>query len=95
MHQVINQHMPDTTDYIIAGNSLLYSTASTSINAMAAVTMDDLLKPTLANMSQKKLILISRGLCKHNFKVIFLYWVSNSFSKVKNTLNSLVFVPNY
>nr|XP_046149097.1 sodium/iodide cotransporter isoform X2 [Oncorhynchus gorbuscha] len=38
------------------------STASTSINAMAAVTMDDLLKPTLANMSQKKLILISRGL---------------------------------
>uniref|UniRef100_A0A8C7JHY8 Solute carrier family 5 member 5 n=1 Tax=Oncorhynchus kisutch TaxID=8019 RepID=A0A8C7JHY8_ONCKI len=38
------------------------STASTSINAMAAVTMDDLLKPTLANMSEKRLILISRGL---------------------------------
>ena len=73
MHQVINQHVTDTTDDIIAGNSLLYSTASTSINAMAAVTMDDLLKPTLANMSQKRLILISRGLCKCNFKVIFLY----------------------
>ncbi|XP_056132817.1 sodium/iodide cotransporter [Lampris incognitus] len=38
------------------------STASTSINAMAAVTMEDLLKPHLKNMSQKKLILISKGL---------------------------------
>lgn len=65
--------MTDTTDDINAGNSLLYSTASTSINAMAAVTMDDLLKPHLANMSQKRLILISRGLCKCNFKVVLLY----------------------
>lgn len=40
------------------------STASTSINAMAAVTMEDLLQPHLLNMSQKKLMLISRGLCK-------------------------------
>ncbi|KAM4597585.1 sodium/iodide cotransporter-like [Polymixia lowei] len=38
------------------------STASTSINAMAAVTMEDLLKPRLLNVSQKKLILISKGL---------------------------------
>lgn len=39
------------------------STASTSINAMAAVTMEDLLRPRLLRMSQKKLILISKGLC--------------------------------
>ncbi|XP_042273835.1 sodium/iodide cotransporter [Thunnus maccoyii] len=38
------------------------STASTSINAMAAVTMEDLLRPRLLHMSQKKLILISKGL---------------------------------
>uniref|UniRef100_UPI0037E750E3 sodium/iodide cotransporter n=1 Tax=Semicossyphus pulcher TaxID=241346 RepID=UPI0037E750E3 len=38
------------------------STASTSINAMAAVTMEDLLQPHLRHMSQKKLILISKGL---------------------------------
>ncbi|XP_070816861.1 sodium/iodide cotransporter [Chaetodon trifascialis] len=38
------------------------STASTSINAMAAVTMEDLLRPHLLHMTQKKLILISRGL---------------------------------
>lgn len=38
------------------------STASTSINAMAAVTMEDLLQPHLRNMAQKKLILISKGL---------------------------------
>lgn len=50
MHQVINQHVTDTTDDIIAGNSLLYSTASTSINAMAAVTMDD--RSTETNSSQ-------------------------------------------
>uniref|UniRef100_A0A8C5FZX7 Sodium/iodide cotransporter n=1 Tax=Gouania willdenowi TaxID=441366 RepID=A0A8C5FZX7_GOUWI len=40
------------------------STASTSINAMAAVTMEDLLKPHLCHMTQKKLILISRGFCR-------------------------------
>ncbi|XP_041647697.1 sodium/iodide cotransporter [Cheilinus undulatus] len=38
------------------------STASTSINAMAAVTMEDILQPHLVNISQKKLILISKGL---------------------------------
>ncbi|XP_072245395.1 sodium/iodide cotransporter [Leuresthes tenuis] len=37
------------------------STASTSINAMAAVTMEDLLRPHL-HMTQKKLILVSKGL---------------------------------
>uniref|UniRef100_A0A3Q2ZYC6 Solute carrier family 5 member 5 n=1 Tax=Kryptolebias marmoratus TaxID=37003 RepID=A0A3Q2ZYC6_KRYMA len=38
------------------------STVSTSINAMAAVTMEDLLRPCLRNMTQKKLMLISKGL---------------------------------
>uniref|UniRef100_A0A8C4IS40 Solute carrier family 5 member 5 n=1 Tax=Dicentrarchus labrax TaxID=13489 RepID=A0A8C4IS40_DICLA len=38
------------------------STASTSINAMAAVTMEDLLRPHLLHMTQKKLILVSKGL---------------------------------
>ncbi|XP_061594507.1 sodium/iodide cotransporter isoform X2 [Cololabis saira] len=38
------------------------STASTSINAMAAVTMEDLLQPHLLHMTQKKLILVSKGL---------------------------------
>ncbi|XP_032382773.1 sodium/iodide cotransporter isoform X2 [Etheostoma spectabile] len=38
------------------------STASTSINAMAAVTMEDLLQPHLRHMTQKKLILVSKGL---------------------------------
>ncbi|XP_033477118.2 sodium/iodide cotransporter [Epinephelus lanceolatus] len=38
------------------------STASTSINAMAAVTMEDLLRPHLRHLTQKKLILISKGL---------------------------------
>lgn len=40
------------------------STASTSINAMAAVTMEDILKPRLHNVSQKRLVLISKGLCE-------------------------------
>lgn len=43
---------------------LFNSTASTSINAMAAVTMEDLLHPYLLHMSQKKLILLSKGLCR-------------------------------
>uniref|UniRef100_A0A3P8WMY9 Solute carrier family 5 member 5 n=1 Tax=Cynoglossus semilaevis TaxID=244447 RepID=A0A3P8WMY9_CYNSE len=38
------------------------STVSTSINAMAAVTMEDLLQPHLIHMSQKKKILLSKGL---------------------------------
>ena len=43
---------------------LFNSTVSTSINAMAAVTMEDLLRPHLVNISQKKQILISKGLCR-------------------------------
>uniref|UniRef100_A0AAY4DKU4 Sodium/iodide cotransporter n=2 Tax=Denticeps clupeoides TaxID=299321 RepID=A0AAY4DKU4_9TELE len=38
------------------------STVSTSINAMAAVTMEDLLKSRLASTSQSKLIFISKAL---------------------------------
>ncbi|XP_053324447.1 sodium/iodide cotransporter [Spea bombifrons] len=38
------------------------STASTSINAMAAVTVEDLIKPRMPQMSMKKLTLISKGL---------------------------------
>ncbi|CAL8309829.1 unnamed protein product [Lota lota] len=38
------------------------STASTSINAMAAVTMEDLLKPHLHNLPEKKLLRISKAL---------------------------------
>uniref|UniRef100_A0A674NRC3 Solute carrier family 5 member 5 n=1 Tax=Takifugu rubripes TaxID=31033 RepID=A0A674NRC3_TAKRU len=38
------------------------STVSTSINAMAAVTIEDLLKPRVQHMTQKKLLFISRGL---------------------------------
>lgn len=40
------------------------STASTSINAMAAVTIEDLLPHHLLHLSQKKLMLVSRGLCE-------------------------------
>ncbi|XP_075707035.1 sodium/iodide cotransporter [Rhinoderma darwinii] len=38
------------------------STASTSINAMAAVTVEDLIKPRMPNISMKKLIRVSKGL---------------------------------
>ncbi|XP_013866246.1 sodium/iodide cotransporter [Austrofundulus limnaeus] len=38
------------------------STVSTSINAMAAVTMEDLLQPCLRHLTQKKLMLVSKGL---------------------------------
>ncbi|XP_062816704.1 sodium/iodide cotransporter [Anolis carolinensis] len=38
------------------------STASTSINAMAAVTVEDLVKPNLPNLSPRKLTLVSKGL---------------------------------
>ncbi|KAE8632390.1 hypothetical protein XENTR_v10001535 [Xenopus tropicalis] len=38
------------------------STASTSINAMAAVTVEDLIRPKYPNISTKKLTLISKGL---------------------------------
>ncbi|GAB0200558.1 sodium/iodide cotransporter [Grus japonensis] len=38
------------------------STASTSINAMAAVTVEDLVKPRLPTLSPRRLTLISKGL---------------------------------
>ncbi|XP_060089353.1 sodium/iodide cotransporter [Heteronotia binoei] len=38
------------------------STASTSINAMAAVTVEDLIKPSMPNLAPRKLTLISKGL---------------------------------
>ncbi|XP_069469946.1 sodium/iodide cotransporter-like [Ambystoma mexicanum] len=38
------------------------STVSTSINAMAAVTVEDLIKPSMPSLSQKKITLISKGL---------------------------------
>ncbi|KFV62343.1 Sodium/iodide cotransporter, partial [Dryobates pubescens] len=38
------------------------STASTSINAMAAVTLEDLLKPRLPSLAPRRLALISKGL---------------------------------
>ncbi|XP_012509463.1 PREDICTED: sodium/iodide cotransporter [Propithecus coquereli] len=38
------------------------STASTSINAMAAVTMEDLVKPRLPNLAPRKLVIVSKGL---------------------------------
>ncbi|XP_049733345.1 sodium/iodide cotransporter isoform X1 [Elephas maximus indicus] len=38
------------------------STASTSINAMAAVTVEDLIKPRLPNLAPRRLMIISKGL---------------------------------
>ncbi|KAM7140626.1 sodium/iodide cotransporter [Molossus nigricans] len=38
------------------------STASTSINAMAAVTVEDLIKPWLPSLAPRRLIIISKGL---------------------------------
>uniref|UniRef100_A0A8C5SMK1 Solute carrier family 5 member 5 n=1 Tax=Laticauda laticaudata TaxID=8630 RepID=A0A8C5SMK1_LATLA len=40
------------------------STASTSINAMAAVTVEDLIKPNIPALSPRKLALVSKGLCE-------------------------------
>ncbi|XP_069377913.1 sodium/iodide cotransporter [Paralichthys olivaceus] len=48
--------------FLASAYSGTLSTVSTSINAMAAVTMEDLLQPHLVNISQKKQILISKGL---------------------------------
>ncbi|MGH0184363.1 UNVERIFIED_CONTAM: hypothetical protein FKN15_014685 [Acipenser sinensis] len=54
-----------TLRYSISVNCMtLLCTASTSINAMAAVTMEDILKPCLHTVSQKRLVLISKGLCE-------------------------------
>ncbi|KAL7993075.1 hypothetical protein Chor_017331 [Crotalus horridus] len=38
------------------------STASTSINAMAAVTVEDLIKPNMPSLTPRKLALVSKGL---------------------------------
>ncbi|KAI4583705.1 hypothetical protein MJG53_006984 [Ovis ammon polii x Ovis aries] len=38
------------------------STASTSINAMAAVTVEDLIKPRLPSLAPRRLVIISKGL---------------------------------
>lgn len=40
------------------------STASTSINAMAAVTVEDLIKPRLPRLAPQRLVVISKGLCE-------------------------------
>lgn len=40
------------------------STASTSINAMAAVTVEDLIKPRLPSITPRRLVMISKGLCE-------------------------------
>lgn len=40
------------------------STASTSINAMAAVTVEDLIKPRLPSLATRRLLIISKGLCE-------------------------------
>lgn len=44
--------------------SFTCSTASTSINAMAAVTVEDLIKPRMPGLAPQKLVLISKGLCE-------------------------------
>ncbi|XP_006749640.1 sodium/iodide cotransporter [Leptonychotes weddellii] len=38
------------------------STASTSINAMAAVTVEDLIKPRLPSLAPRRLVMVSKGL---------------------------------
>ncbi|KAH0625983.1 hypothetical protein JD844_034382 [Phrynosoma platyrhinos] len=54
---------PLLAGYISAPDQVAFpSTASTSINAMAAVTVEDLIKPNLPNLSPRKLTLISKGL---------------------------------
>ncbi|XP_062280803.1 sodium/iodide cotransporter [Scomber scombrus] len=59
----IFKHLPGFPGLFLAcAYSGTLSTASTSINAMAAVTMEDLLQPHLLHMPQKKRILISKGL---------------------------------
>uniref|UniRef100_A0A4W3GYU6 Solute carrier family 5 member 5 n=1 Tax=Callorhinchus milii TaxID=7868 RepID=A0A4W3GYU6_CALMI len=48
--------------FLAAAYSGTLSTASTSINAMAVVTLEDAIKPRMRQLSQKKLIMISKGL---------------------------------
>lgn len=40
------------------------STASTSINAMAAVTVEDIIKPRLPRLAPRRLMVVSKGLCE-------------------------------
>ncbi|XP_048832141.1 sodium/iodide cotransporter isoform X1 [Brienomyrus brachyistius] len=48
--------------FLASAYSGTLSTVSTSINAMAAVTVEDLMKPRFINMSQKRLLIISKAL---------------------------------
>ncbi|GCC37278.1 hypothetical protein chiPu_0015781, partial [Chiloscyllium punctatum] len=48
--------------FLSAAFSGTLSTVSTSINAMAACTVEDIIKPRLNTLTEKKLILISKGL---------------------------------
>ncbi|XP_043577362.1 sodium/iodide cotransporter isoform X2 [Chiloscyllium plagiosum] len=48
--------------FLSAAFSGTLSTVSTSINAMAACTVEDIIKPRLKTLTEKKLILISKGL---------------------------------
>uniref|UniRef100_A0A3B4ZAC2 Solute carrier family 5 member 5 n=1 Tax=Stegastes partitus TaxID=144197 RepID=A0A3B4ZAC2_9TELE len=59
---IFNNHPGFPGLFLACAYSGTLSTASTSINAMAAVTMEDLLRPHLLHMSQKKLVLVSKGL---------------------------------
>ncbi|XP_069784649.1 sodium/iodide cotransporter isoform X1 [Narcine bancroftii] len=48
--------------FLAAAFSGTLSTVSTSINAMAAVTLEDIVKPRMKILSERRLILISKGL---------------------------------
>ncbi|XP_078279690.1 sodium/iodide cotransporter-like [Rhinoraja longicauda] len=48
--------------FLAAAFSGTLSTVSTSINAMAAVTLEDIIKPRVKAWSEKRLILVSKGL---------------------------------
>ncbi|KAF1385563.1 hypothetical protein PFLUV_G00109060 [Perca fluviatilis] len=60
--EIFRDHPGFSGLFLACAYSGTLSTASTSINAMAAVTMEDLLQPYLLHMTQKKLILVSKGL---------------------------------
>uniref|UniRef100_A0A8C9WWD2 Solute carrier family 5 member 5 n=1 Tax=Sander lucioperca TaxID=283035 RepID=A0A8C9WWD2_SANLU len=60
--EIFRDHPGFSGLFLACAYSGTLSTASTSINAMAAVTMEDLLRPHLLHMTQKKLILVSKGL---------------------------------
>ena len=50
----------DTPSFVLPSSS----TASTSINAMAAVTVEDLIKPRLPSLAPRRLVIISKGRCE-------------------------------